>query len=212
MANICTECGEQVDPTAEFCPACLATIGIVAPQPAPVPPPASPLSTQPQPAQKSSTPWIIGAFVGGLLIAGAAYRLTTGKEQEARPPVAAAPESTVQTAPPATVAPAMPAPQPASPAPQPRVQQTAPAPPAATAETGAEDNGTSFDWQPANLDPNGDNWLALRSEPDLRGFRIDKLDPGTRFKVLAKRSGWWKVELADGRRGWVSAKYVGRGQ
>jgi hypothetical protein len=189
MAKICSECGEQVDPNAEFCPACLATIETAAPPvtPQPQPAPVAPPPPAFQAPARSNAPLIIGAFVGGLLLAGAAWRLTATKEPEA-PPVASAPATPTQVPAAPTAAPAQPAPQP---------------------EVIAQVSSDSFDWQPANLDPNGDNWLAFRSQPDLKGVRIDKLEQSARFRVLEKRERWWKVELTDGRQGWVSAKYVG---
>jgi hypothetical protein len=193
MAINCTECGEPVAPSAEFCPACLATI-----VPASV---AQEAAATPAPPQKSATPLIIGAFVGGLLLAGAAWQFSRDKEPGAPQPTIVrepAPQAPVS---PQAIIPPQPAPVDAPTIPSAVVQD------ATSAET-----SDSFDWRPANLDTSGDNWVALRSEPDLRGSRLDKLGPNVRFRVLAKRGGWWKVELSDGRTGWVSAKYVGRAQ
>jgi hypothetical protein len=63
---------------------------------------------------------------------------------------------------------------------------------------------------PVNLDPNGDYWLALRSEPSVStGVRLAKLGPDTLFRVEERSGEWTKVELADGRTGWVASQYVG---
>lgn len=64
---------------------------------------------------------------------------------------------------------------------------------------------------PVNLDPNGDNWVALRSEPEFRGYRMDKLGPNARFRIVLERNGWTNVELPDGRKGWISSRFVGTG-
>ena len=63
---------------------------------------------------------------------------------------------------------------------------------------------------PTNLDPNGDYWLALRSEPSgASGVRLAKLGPDTLFVVTGSRGPWSQVRLADGRTGWVFSRYVG---
>jgi hypothetical protein len=67
----------------------------------------------------------------------------------------------------------------------------------------------AFDSYPVNLDPHGDDWIALRSEPDGLGIRLDKLGPQTRFAVLERQGEWSRVRLPDGRAGWVSSPYVG---
>lgn len=59
------------------------------------------------------------------------------------------------------------------------------------------------------LDPNGDNWLALKEGPDIRSRRLAKLASGTSLLVEEKRGRWWRVTLADGRKGWVASEYVG---
>lgn len=61
----------------------------------------------------------------------------------------------------------------------------------------------------AGLDPNGDNWLALRSEPSLyTGTRLAKLGPDTLFAVLGQQHNWAQVRLRSGEIGWVSSKFV----
>ncbi len=59
------------------------------------------------------------------------------------------------------------------------------------------------------LDPNGDNWLALRSEPSGEtGFRITKLGPNELLTKLEEQSGWIKVKTSAGLIGWASEKYL----
>lgn len=63
---------------------------------------------------------------------------------------------------------------------------------------------------PIRLDPAGDNWLALRSQPSGRdGFRIAKLGPGELFSVIGRQGAWVNVRLRNGLRGWVHGDYVG---
>jgi SH3-like domain-containing protein len=60
----------------------------------------------------------------------------------------------------------------------------------------------------SGLDPNGDNWLALKSAPDLRASRLRKLAPDTPLTPLEFRGIWVRVLLDDGMEGWVYSKYV----
>jgi gag-polyprotein putative aspartyl protease len=54
---------------------------------------------------------------------------------------------------------------------------------------------------PVNLDPNGDNWLALRTEP--RGVRIMKMGPDTLFTVVGEQGDWAHIRLPTGETGWA---------
>jgi Bacterial SH3 domain len=59
------------------------------------------------------------------------------------------------------------------------------------------------------LDPAGDNWLALRSEPSLkRGFRVMKMGPETLLTVLERKGDWVRVQTATGETGWAVSKYI----
>lgn len=59
------------------------------------------------------------------------------------------------------------------------------------------------------LDPLGDNWLALRSEPSTkRGARLMKMGPDTLLEVLGREGTWLLVRLRTGEVGWAHAKYI----
>jgi uncharacterized caspase-like protein len=58
------------------------------------------------------------------------------------------------------------------------------------------------------LDPAGDNWLALRSEPAGRGYRILKMGPDTRLVVIGRQGAWSQVRLESGEVGWASSRYI----
>lgn len=73
-----------------------------------------------------------------------------------------------------------------------------------TKETSPEKN-LSF---VSGLDPNGDNWLALKSSPSLSSRRLAKLPPDTLLRLIGQDGDWVQVELTDGRRGWVAKRYV----
>ncbi len=60
--------------------------------------------------------------------------------------------------------------------------------------------------------PTGVGWLRVRSEPNLSGAEIAKVNVGESFDVLAEQAGWTKIKLPDGKEGWVSSDYVERFQ
>ncbi|WP_245447614.1 SH3 domain-containing protein [Methylobacterium sp. 17Sr1-1] len=71
----------------------------------------------------------------------------------------------------------------------------------------AESSGYSY---PVGLDENGDNFVALRSQPATQeGSRLRKLGPGTLFSVIGRQGAWYNVRLLDGETGWVYGRYVG---
>ena len=61
---------------------------------------------------------------------------------------------------------------------------------------------------PVNLNPNGDNWLALRTEPG-GGVRIMKMGPDTLFTVVGEQGDWAHVRLRTGETGWAAKAYIG---
>lgn len=77
----------------------------------------------------------------------------------------------------------------------------------ATAPTGPSRNlGQHF---VTGLDPNGDNFLALKEAPNASSRRILKMGPDTRLEVLGQQGNWLQVRLVDGTTGWAFGKYVG---
>jgi hypothetical protein len=59
------------------------------------------------------------------------------------------------------------------------------------------------------LDPDGDNWLALRSAPSLRvGWRQSRMESGTLLTVLGREGDWLHVRLLSGVTGYAYARYV----
>ena len=62
---------------------------------------------------------------------------------------------------------------------------------------------------PVGLDPDGDNWVALRSLPSAsEGTRLARLGPDTLFTEVGRAGDWVRVRLLNGEIGWVSARYV----
>ncbi len=63
---------------------------------------------------------------------------------------------------------------------------------------------------PIRLDPFGDNWVALRSQPSGSfGVRLMKLGPDALFTVIGRRGVWVNVRLRTGETGWVHGDFVG---
>lgn len=61
---------------------------------------------------------------------------------------------------------------------------------------------------PNGLDPRGDNWLALRSEPNGRGVRLQKMGPETLMTVIGQEGAWLRVRLTTGETGWALGRYL----
>jgi len=60
------------------------------------------------------------------------------------------------------------------------------------------------------LDPNGDNFLALRSGPGSSYQMLEKLGPGTEVMDWERRGKWFRVSVdhVNGREGWVYSAYL----
>ena len=60
------------------------------------------------------------------------------------------------------------------------------------------------------LDPNGDNFLALRSGPGSNYRMLDRLGPGTIVMDWERRGRWFRVSVGsvNGREGWVYSSYL----
>ena len=58
------------------------------------------------------------------------------------------------------------------------------------------------------LDPNGDNFLALKEAPNVSSRRLREMGPDTRLEVLGQQGNWLHVRLTDGTTGWAFNKYV----
>ncbi len=113
------------------------------------------------------------------------------------------------------LAPEASSPSSSAPAATPTVARPTPAPQASTLGAGAGVGSGYGAAAPApqyhyvdGLDPNGDNFLALRSEPAGRGRRLDRMGPGTLLEVIGRDGRWLRVRLTDGRLGWAHGNWI----
>ena len=68
--------------------------------------------------------------------------------------------------------------------------------------------GGSFHYV-TGLDPNGNNWLALRYAPNTSsGWSSTRMTPGTLLKVLGTSGDYYRVQLISGETGWAAQRYV----
>jgi hypothetical protein len=58
------------------------------------------------------------------------------------------------------------------------------------------------------LDPRGDNWLALKSAPNINAPRLAKMPPDTLLTVVEQQGGWLHVRLRNGSEGWAASRYI----
>lgn len=54
--------------------------------------------------------------------------------------------------------------------------------------------------------------VTVRAGNGMKNTALFQLHDGAEFKILEQDGDWFKVELGDGKRGWVPSKYVGRCQ
>jgi hypothetical protein len=68
-------------------------------------------------------------------------------------------------------------------------------------------------WIVAGLDPNGDNFLAVRSGPGTQFAKIDELRTGDTVRSCAAQGDWYGVYYPGegGRSGWVHRRYLVEG-
>ncbi|ETX13536.1 hypothetical protein OCH239_09665 [Roseivivax halodurans JCM 10272] len=60
------------------------------------------------------------------------------------------------------------------------------------------------------LDPDGDNFLAMRAGPGSDYRMLERLGPGTVVMDWERRGSWFRVSVGDvnGREGWVYSAYL----
>ena len=58
------------------------------------------------------------------------------------------------------------------------------------------------------LDPQGDNWLALKAAPNINSSRLAKMPPDTLLTVLDQQGIWLHVRLRNGSEGWAASRYI----
>ncbi|MEP2580872.1 MAG: caspase family protein [Roseibium sp.] len=58
------------------------------------------------------------------------------------------------------------------------------------------------------LNPQGDNYLSLRTGPGSRYREIARLGPNTPLTIVGRQRSWLNVAIADGRIGWAYSKYI----
>ena len=54
----------------------------------------------------------------------------------------------------------------------------------------------------------GTGFLRVRSTPSLNGEEIGKVDVGDKFRIIEEQGGWYKIEYATGKEGWVLGDYT----
>ena len=85
-----------------------------------------------------------------------------------------------------------------------QARETSPPPPA------PPDNGLTC--TVGGLDPNGDNWLALRHGPSPQApWSTTHMGPGTTVTAFAQLGQWMHVRLANGEEGWASRHFLSCG-
>jgi|SRR3989344_8228291 len=50
-------------------------------------------------------------------------------------------------------------------------------------------------------------FLRVRQEPTVASAEITQVKPGETYDLLEEKSGWFKIQLKDGKEGWISSQY-----
>lgn len=51
-------------------------------------------------------------------------------------------------------------------------------------------------------------YLNVRSDPSLSGTIITTVNPGNKFNLLSEKTGWYEIQLVNGKSGWISETYA----
>jgi uncharacterized protein YecT (DUF1311 family) len=79
---------------------------------------------------------------------------------------------------------------------------------ATTAPKSTPISSNSTTYHVCNLDPNGDNFLALKDAPLGTSPTLLKMSDGTALSVLEKRDSWYQVKMTNGKIGWAHSKWL----
>mgnify|MGYP000981637009 FL=1 len=53
-------------------------------------------------------------------------------------------------------------------------------------------------------------WLRVRDKDSNSGIEITKVKPGETYVLLEEKTDWYKIDLGNGKNGWVSSTYVSK--
>lgn len=51
-------------------------------------------------------------------------------------------------------------------------------------------------------------WLRVRSDEGGNGTEVGRVNPGEEYTLLEENNDWYKIDLGNGKSGWISAKYA----
>ena len=57
------------------------------------------------------------------------------------------------------------------------------------------------------IKPTETGWLRVRTTPKSDGEEITKVKPGEEYGWLTEENGWYKIDLGNGKSGWILSKY-----
>lgn len=58
------------------------------------------------------------------------------------------------------------------------------------------------------IDSPDTGWVRVRAEASTAGEELTKVDHGESFPLVDEQSGWYQIEYATGKNGWISGKYA----
>lgn len=88
---------------------------------------------------------------------------------------------------------------------EPQQEATPAASPKASPKTGS---ATTPAKPYVTIDSPDTGWVRVRAEASTASEELTKVDHGESFPLVDEQSGWYQIEYATGKNGWISGKYA----
>jgi len=97
----------------------------------------------------------------------------------------------------------------ATPAASPKASPKATASPTATPKASPKTGSATTPAKPyVTIDSPDTGWVRVRAEASTAAEELTKVDHGESFPLIDEKSGWYQIEYATGKKGWISGKYA----
>jgi hypothetical protein len=92
---------------------------------------------------------------------------------------------------------------------QPEATAAASPKPSPTPKASPKTGSTTTPAKPyVTIDSPDTGWVRVRAEASTAGEELTKVDHGESFPLIDEKSGWYQIEYAAGKKGWISGKYA----
>ena len=92
---------------------------------------------------------------------------------------------------------------------QPEATAAASPKPSPTPKASPKTGSTTTPAKPyVTIDSPDTGWVRVRAEASTAAEELTKVDHGESFPLVDEKSGWYQIEYATGKNGWISGKYA----